>query len=131
MNLVKEETLPNGLIMRIWDGSRTIASDTTKVELLVTIPVAVMKEYFSDSGQFQKVVEVFGPEIVYEYTKERTFVRTPDSRKVFDELLKDFRRDSIPYLSRTDFPARFALSKLRDILQNPYKYLNIQLKVDS
>jgi len=122
MNLVEEVALPNGLVMQVWNKSCVIASDTTKVELRISIPVMVTKEYFSEPGQFQRVVEVFGPEILYERTKERTFVKTPDSSKVFDKLLEDFRRDSLPYLSRTNFPARFALSKLRDILQNPYKY---------
>jgi len=131
MNLVEETPLSNGLVMQVWDGSRTIASDTTKVELRITIPVTVAKEFFSDLGQFQRVVEVFGPEIVYEYTKERTFVKTPASSKVFDGLLEDFRRDSLPYLSRPNFPERFALSKLRDILQNPYKYRDIPQKRDS
>jgi hypothetical protein len=128
MKLVEEIPLPNDLVMQVWDGSRTIASDTTKVELCITISVEVMQEYFSDPEHFQRVVEVFGPEISYEYTKERTFVSTHDSRKVFDELLEDFRRDSLPYLSRTDFPVRFALSKLRDILQHPYKYRDIPRK---
>jgi len=131
MNLVEETALPNGLVMQVWDGSRSIASDTTKVELRITIPIKVTKEYFSEPGHFQRVVEVFGPEILYERTKERAFVSTPGSRKVFDKLLEDFRRDSLPYLSRTDFPARFALSKLRDILQHPYKYRDIPRKRDS
>jgi len=128
---VEETTLPNGLVMQVWDRSRTIAADTTKVELRITIPVTVTKEPFGDPEQFQRVVEVFGSEIVYERTKERAFVSTPARGKVFDELLEDFRRDSLPYLSRIDFPARFALSKLRDILQHPYKYRDIPHKRDS
>ncbi len=131
MNLVEETALPNGLVMQVWDASRAIASDTTKVELRITIPVTVTKEQFSDPGHFQRVVEVFGPEILYERSKERAFVSTPGSGKVFDKLLEDFRRDSLPYLSRTDFPARFAQSKLRDILQSPYKYRDIPRKRDS
>ena len=128
MNLVKETTLSNNLILQVWDGSRAIASDTTKVELRVMINVAVKKEYFSDPADFQQVVAVFGQEISYEYTKERTFVSTPDSKRVFDELLEDFRRDSLPYISRSDFPARFAMSKLRDIRQHPYRYHDIPEK---
>jgi hypothetical protein len=128
MKLMETVALPNGLVMQAWDKSRMIASDTTKVELRITIPVTIMKEYFSDPGYFQRVVEVFGQEILYEYTKERTFVSTPDSRKVFEELFEDFKRDSLPYLSRTDFPARFAMSKLRDILQNPHRYRDIPRK---
>ena len=131
MNLVEETALLNGLVMQVWDGSRSIAADTTKVELRITIPVPLTKEYFSEPEHFQRVVEVFGQEILYERTKERAFVSTPASAKVFDELLADFRRDSLPYLSRTDFPARFAQSKLRDILKSPYKYRDIPRKRDS
>ncbi len=125
MNLVEEIALPNNLVIQVRDKSRVIASDTTKVELSIVIDVAVKKEYFSDPAHFQQVVAVFGPEISYEYTKERTFVNTPDSKKIFGELLGDFRRDSLPYISRTDFPARFAMSKLRDIRQHPYRYRDI------
>jgi len=125
MNLVEEITLPNNLVIQVRNKSRVIASDTTKVELSIVIDVAVKKEYYSDPAHFQQVVAVFGPEISYEYTKERTFVNTPDSKRIFDELLGDFRRDSLPYISRTDFPARFAMSKLRDIRQHPYRYRDI------
>ncbi|MBW2544418.1 MAG: hypothetical protein JRD43_02880 [Deltaproteobacteria bacterium] len=122
MNLAEETALSNNLIMQVWDGSRAIASDTTKVELRVMINVEVREEYFSDPADFRQVVTVFGQEISYEYTKERTFVSTPDSKRVFNELLEDFRRDSLPYISRTDFPVRFAMSKLRDIRRHPYRY---------
>jgi len=122
MNLVEKIDLPNNLVLQVWDKSRAIASDITKVELFIVINVAVKEEYFNDPEHFHQVVAVFGTEISYEYTKERTFVSTPDSKRVFDELLEDFRRDSIPYISRTDFPSRFAMSKLRDIRQHPYRY---------
>ena len=125
MNLVEKIALPNDLVLQIWDKSRVIASGTTKVELGMVLAFAVREEYFSDPEDFQKVVDVFGPEISYECTKERPFVSTPDIKRVFDELLEDFRRDSLPYISRTDFPERFAISKLRDIRQHPYRYRDI------
>ena len=126
MKLVEEIPLSNGLTMQVWDGSRAIASDTTKVALRITVPVTVMKEYFSDPGQFEQVVTVFGPEIAYEYTKERTFVSTPHRERVFNGLLEDFKRDTLTYLCRAEFPARFALSKLREILQHPHRYRHVR-----
>jgi len=65
MELMEEIPLANGLTLRVWDGSRAIASDTTKVALRITVPVTVMKEYFSDPAHFEHVVAVFGPEILY------------------------------------------------------------------
>jgi len=131
MKLVEEIPLPNRLTMRVWDGSQTIASDTTKVALRITVPVTVMKEYFRDPGQFERVVAVFGPEIPYEYTKERTFVSTPHSGEIFTGLLEDFKRGSLPYLCRAEFPARFVLSKLREILQHPHRYRHVRRGRDS
>ncbi|MBW2558038.1 MAG: hypothetical protein JRD69_04260 [Deltaproteobacteria bacterium] len=125
MNLVEKIALPNDLVLQIWDKSRVIASGTTKVEMAMVLTFAVREDYFSEPEDFQKVVDVFGPEISYERTKERAFVSTSDSKRVFDELMEDFRRDLLPYILRTDFPARFAMSKLRDIRQNPYRYRDI------
>ncbi len=125
MKLVEKITLPNNLFVQVWDKSRTIASDTTKVELHIVIDIAIKEEYFSDPDNFRKVVTVFGPEITYEYTKERTFTDSTDKERVFNELLEDFRKNSIPYISRIDFPARFAISKLRDIQKYPHRYRDI------
>ena len=131
MELMEEIPLPNGLTMRVWDGSRAIASDTTKVTLRITVPVTVMEEYFSDPGQFEQVVAVFGPEIAYEYTKERTFVSTHHSGEVFTRLLEEFKRDTLAYLCRAEFPARFVLSKLREILQHPHRYRHVRWEGNS
>ena len=45
-----------------------------------------------------------------------------EKESIFRKLLETFKQDSLPYLSSPKFPARFALSKYREILQNPYKY---------
>jgi len=131
MNLVKTIDLPNNLVLQVWDKSRAIAADTTKVELRVVIDIAIKEEYFSDPEHFRTVVTVFGPEIPYEYIKERTFTDTTDRDAVFSALLEDFKRDSVPYLSRIDFPERFAMSKLREIQKNPYRYRDTLGEPDS
>ncbi len=131
MNLVKKIDLPNNLVLQVWDKSRAIASDMTKVELRVVIDIAIKEEYFSDPEHFRKVVTVFGPETPYEYIKEKTFTDTTDRDAVFSALLEDFKRDSVPYLSRIDFPERFAMSKLREIQKHPYRYRDTLGEPDS
>jgi len=126
MKLVETIALPNNLALKVWDKSRRIAQDTTKVELVITIDVVVQKEYFSDPEQYDMVVKTFGSSITYEYRKERTFVDNRNRETVFRELLEDFKRDSLPYLARPHFPSRFARSKFRDILQHPYTYDHIR-----
>jgi len=122
MKLVEEIPLPNGLVAEIWDQSRAISADTTKVTLLVRIRLTLKKEYFSNPGQLRITQRIFGPDIYYELKKERTFVSSTEAGHVFRGFLEEFKRDALPYLSREKFPAGFARSKYLDIQKHPYKY---------
>jgi hypothetical protein len=52
----------------------------------------------------------------------KSYVKSADQDAVFQEMLTAFKKDVLPYLSRDEFPRRFARSKFRDIEQNWYKY---------
>jgi hypothetical protein len=124
MGLVKEIPLSNHLVVEVWDHSRAIATDTTKVELAIKINVIVKNEYFDNPEHFDMVTRIFGKEISYEYKKERTFVHREEKEKIFSELLDDFIISTIPYIEKPDFPSRFVLSKLSDIQKRPHRYGN-------
>ena len=125
MNLVETISLPNELMVEIWDASREIAEDTTLVKLVIRMKVEIREDYFEDPEHFRQVRSVFGTEEFYRYEKERTFVNTVDKEKVFNEMLEDFKRDSIPYLGRPNFPERFAKTKHDEIQKHYYKYRHI------
>lgn len=120
--LVEEIALPNGLVMNIWDASRVIAEDTTSVILIVTIRMELRPDYFLEADHFKLTTSVFGQEMLYEYKKERTFVKNEEVESVFQELLETFKTDALPYLSRDNFPQQFARSRHREIINNPYRY---------
>jgi hypothetical protein len=122
MILVEEIPMPNGLIVEIWDKSVSIAADTTKVALLIRIRVELRPSYFTKPDHHELVRKIMGPEIFFEYKKERAFVRDKEKDVVFQELLDNFKKTSLPYLSRPSFPSSFALSKYWDIQKNSYKY---------
>lgn len=124
MGLVREIDLSNDLVVEVWDNSRAIAADTTKVELAIKITVDVKNEYFDNPDHFDLVIRVFGKEIIYEYIKERTFVNREEKEEVFNELLSDFIQSTLPYIEKPDFPWRFVLSKLSDIQKRPHRYGN-------
>ncbi|MDD5475580.1 MAG: hypothetical protein PHU03_03595 [Syntrophales bacterium] len=84
-------------------------------------------EYFETRDDYELVKKVLGPEISFTVKKERTFVKNENQEKVFAELLEDFKSDSLPYLERPDFPARFVLSKLADIRKRPHRYRSVSL----
>jgi hypothetical protein len=122
MILIEKISMPNGLTVEAWDKSVPIAEDTTKVALLIRIPVKLRPSYFAKPDHYELVRKIMGKEIFFEYKKERTFVRDRDKNVVFQELLDNFKKNPLPYLSRPSFPASFALSKHRDIEKNSYKY---------
>lgn len=125
MRLVEEITLPNKLVVEIWDNSRPISDDTIQVRLVIKIKVDMKEEYFSEPVHSEQVKKVFGPEIYYEYQKDRTFVNKSEKDTVFSEFLNDFKRDMLPYLERPQFPSRFAVSKYKEIQKRFYKYQHL------
>lgn len=122
MRLVEVIALPNGLEARVEDLSRTIAADTASVVLVVRVPVAVKREYFEEAADCEKTKRVFGHELVFEYRNERTFVSAGEREALFEEFLAGFKKDVLPYLSKEQFPARYVLSKHREIVKDPWKY---------
>ena len=125
MELVENIPLPNGLTVEVWDKSASIAADITKVALLIRIRVELQRSYFTEPDHYELVRKTMGPEIVFEYKKERTFVKDKDKDFVFQELLNNFKKTSLPYLSKSSFPRSFALSKYWDIEKNSYKYSSL------
>jgi len=123
MVLHEKIELPNGLTLEIWDYSRPIAADTTKVELVAQMEVEFKPEYFQKSEQYDKLVKTLGHKGLYEYKKGRTFVSKDESKEVFQELLRVFKENTLPYLIKDDFPRKFAKSKLREIEEHWYRYL--------
>ncbi|MDD5712364.1 MAG: hypothetical protein PHY31_06335 [Smithellaceae bacterium] len=122
MRLVEKIPLPNELELELWNLSRAIAADTTKVEALIRIKMEIRPSYFDSTEPYETTRRVFGRETFFEYRLERTFVASADKDRVFQDLWETFKKDTLPYLSKPDFPRRFALAKYREILKNPYKY---------
>jgi hypothetical protein len=107
---------------RVWDKSVSIAADITKIQLLVRIRVELQLSHFTKHDHYELVRKIMGPEIFFEHKKELTFMRNKERDVVFQELLGNFKKDSLPYLSKSSFPRSFALSKYWDIEKNSRKY---------
>ncbi len=122
MILVEEILLANHLNVEVWDQSRLIAADTTKVELYIRMKVDLIPSFFMNPQHYETVKKVFGPQIVFEHRMEKTFVKNHDISTTFHELLDSFKKNTLPYLSNPAFPRCLAISKHRDIENNHYKY---------
>jgi hypothetical protein len=122
MELIETTKLPNGLKLTIMDSSRRIAADTIKVGLTFQVRVEVLESFFASPDDYQKVKNVLGDELTYEHKMERSFVNDKDEESVRAELLDTFKKNSMNYLSSPNFAKKMALSQLKDIRLNPFKY---------
>ena len=123
MKLIEQINLNNGLVLNIYDFSRPIAADTSKVGICIETEITLKELYFSTFEDYLQVKNIFGEKIRFEYRKERSFIDIKQENDVRDELLTTFKNNSLNYIASPNFPKNLALSKLRDIKNNPYKYI--------
>jgi len=122
MELIETINLPNGLTLTISDASRRIAKDTLKVELYFQVKIKVLNSFFASPEDCHQLKKIFGDELTYEHKLERSFVNDGEEESVRAELLNTFKDNSLSYLSSPNFAKKMALSLLRDIKLNPFKY---------
>jgi len=122
MKFIETIHLPNGLELTIHDLSRRIANDTVKVEVSFRMKVKVLESFFASPDDHLQLTRVFGDELTYEHKMERTFVYDAEEASTRADLLETFKNNSLHYLSSPNFAQKMALSLLRDIKQNPFKY---------
>jgi hypothetical protein len=122
MKLIEEINLANGLKLKIFDLSRPIAANTVKVEIFFQTKIILKESYFADSQDYAQVKNILGDELAYEHKRERAFVYEKDQDSVRDDLINTFKNNSLDYLAAVNFPQKLALSMLKDIKNNPYKY---------
>lgn len=122
MKLIEEIKLDNGLDLKIFDLSRSIATDTIKVEVSFQTNVLLKESFFTSTEDYRLVKNIMGNELAYEHTVERTFVSKDNEDSTRNELISTFKNNSLGYLSAANFAQKMALSKLREIKSNPHKY---------
>ena len=123
MKLIEQIELANGLTLNIYDLSRQIAQDTTKVEIYITTEIKLEESYFANHDDFTRVKIIFGDKVNFEYRKERSFTSLEKQNDIRNELIDTFKKNSLNYIATPNFAQNLALSKLRDIKNNPFKYI--------
>lgn len=122
MEIIETLPLPNGLVLTVADLSKSIAQTTVKVELSFQIKMKALESFFNSKEDYLQLTSIFGDELTYERKMERSFVASDKEASVRDELVETFKSNSLHYLSNANFAQKMALSLLRDIKQNPFKY---------
>ena len=122
MKLIEEINLANGLKLNIFDLSRPVAADTFKVEIYFQTKIDLKESYFASPQDYVQVKNIMGDELTYENKRVRSFVYEKDQDSVRDDLINTFKNNSLDYVASVNFPQKLALSILKDIKNNPYKY---------
>ena len=122
MKLLEEINLANGLKLKIFDLSRLVAADTFKVEISFQTKVDLKESYFASPQDYAQVKNIMGDELTYENKRVRSFVYEKDQDSVRGGLINTFKNNSLDYVASVNFPQKLALSILKDIKNNPYKY---------
>jgi len=122
MELLEQIKLGNGLTLKIFDLSRAIAANTVKVELSMQIKINLDASYFATTDDYDQVKNIFGEELTYDHKTEIIIVPKENEDAVREELINTFKNNLLNYLAAPNFSQKLALSMLRDINNNPYKY---------
>ena len=117
--LLEKTTLPNGLILEIWDKSHLMAGDRWLVSLLAKVEVTVLPEYFStlDDGEqaYQDLVATHGNSLVFSQEKVRPFVDEKEIQDVLTRLCQRIKDNLIAYLGNPKFASLYVLKKYGDL----------------
>ena len=117
--LIERITLPNGLILEIWDESRLMAGDRWLVSLLAKVEVTVLPEYFStlDDGEqaYQDLVAAHGNPLVFTQEKVKFFVDEGETKDVLTRLCQRIKDNLVVYLGNSKFASLYVLKKYGDL----------------
>jgi len=114
--------------LNIFDLSRKIAADTVKVEIAFKIAIDLKESFFRSLPDYHQVRSIFGETPAYEHKLERTIVSLKLREEVREELIATFKKDILHYLGVENFAGKYALSLLREIKNNPYKYRSREIE---
>ncbi len=115
--LIKTIELENRLILKIYDESVTMIGDRWLVNMVARIKVPLNEALIQKSKEFSankdKIKKALGKEVVFEHKSNRIFVDENEKESIFQEMYDNFIDNTLPYLSRPNFPERFLLKKIR------------------
>jgi len=122
--LIETISLPNGLILELWNKSRPMAGDRWLISLLAKIEIPVLPEYFStlDNGEeaYRELLAAYGDPLVFTQEKTRHFVDEKDTKDMLAELCQRFKDNLLSYLGNPRFASLYVMKKYGDLQDRQY-----------
>jgi hypothetical protein len=117
--LLARRELPNGLFLEFWDESRKLAGDRWYVAVRAVVPVPLSEHSPEDvpAAVMELILREVGEHLCFQLREERNFIADTDADAVRKDLQGVFVKNSLPYLSRPDFPSRFVARKVWEVAE--------------
>ena len=105
------------MTLEFWDESRRVVGDRWYVGVRAVVPVPLSDHQVDHVAP--EVVEVIrnevGENLCFQLREEKNFVAEAEVDAQREEFKRVFLTNSLPYLSRPDFPSRFVSRKVREV----------------
>ncbi len=116
--LIKTVQLKNNIKIDIYDESKKLAGDRWLVTLLARMDIPVDDALFINEQQpdqnIDDIKSVIGDRIVFEQKRERIFIDEQEKDALLSTMMDQFEANTLPYMSRPDFPGKYILKKYKD-----------------
>ena len=124
--LIKTLELKNGLRLKIYDASRTMAGDRWLISLIARMEIPVTKVLEKNDSHpkenANEIKDVLGERVIFEQKRDRIFVDIKEKDSVFKEMHDLFLGSSKDYLSRETFPKQFILKTYKEKMKKASLY---------
>ncbi|MFC1829354.1 hypothetical protein ACFL0O_07075 [Thermodesulfobacteriota bacterium] len=116
--LIKTMNLENHIPLHFYDTSRKMAGDRWLVSLIVQMEIPVSEAMISgdrpsiENGENAR--QVLGEKVVFEQTRRRIFVDEKEKESVLEELIDQFQKSTLRYISRELFLKQYVLKVYRE-----------------
>lgn len=119
--LIRTVEINDGLELKIFDASRTVAGDRWQMCVIARIDIPVVYDPFIylgvDPEQFREFETSVKRWVQFEKKLVRNFIDGKSKRAVLELMIESFLNDSLAYLSHSDFSRKFVLKRFNEYMK--------------
>lgn len=115
-SLLLRRSLPNGLLLELYDRSRPMAGDRWQVILEVSVPIPVNEAALPADlkERAPEVIAALGPEIIFTQQEIHHFVDAREVSALLQEMQERLLQGLSDYLGHPDFAGRYIRKKFAE-----------------
>jgi hypothetical protein len=110
-SIITECELADGVMAIVSDDSRHYFGGYYHVRLRINAEIQLRRDWFATEAEFEDAGRRLGEGLLFTRTLEKMAVPADEIEVVRSSLLESFESNVLTYMSRPDFPSRFALSE--------------------